>query len=41
MEWYTALITIIGLFFVLLALGIPVNYSLGLSFHTDLVVPFR
>ena len=32
MEWYTALITIIGLFFVFLVLGIPVNYSLGLSF---------
>jgi C4-dicarboxylate transporter DctM subunit len=32
MEWYTSLITIIGLFFVFLLLGIPVNYSLGLSF---------
>ena len=32
MEWYLALIAIIGLFFVFIFMGIPVNFSLGLSF---------
>lgn len=32
MEWYIALITIVGLFLFLIFIGIPVNYSLGLSF---------
>jgi C4-dicarboxylate transporter DctM subunit len=32
MEWYSALILIVGLFFLFIFFGIPVNYSLGLSF---------
>ena len=32
MEWYEALIAIIGGFLLLVFLGIPINYALGLSF---------
>jgi len=32
MEWYTVLTIIIGLFILLILIGIPINYSLGLSF---------
>lgn len=32
MEWYIALFSIVGLFLVMVLFGIPVNYSLGLSF---------
>lgn len=32
MEWYSALVAMVGLFFLFVLIGIPINFSLGLSF---------